>query len=359
MDEPLNRDLYDRLRLRYGRVLITNEGEAAVPHLDITAVRHRVTLDPGGEMYRVCCPLCARRGTPDTRFRLYINHRWGVGHPLYPNDDFWWAAHCFNEQCTSDPANRKLLRSEVYDDVGRAVRRNIVVTVGEAACGPATVKQLPGVCRPLFELPDTHPARAFIRMRGFDPDVVGLRYDLQFCVSVPYEKYQLYPAVNRIVAPFKIHGRLLGWQARFVGNAKLNSVAKYFTCPGMRTSKVLYDFDNARLSPVVFICEGITDVWAVGTGAVAICGKHFSNRHFDMILEHWNTAVVLLDAGAENESSDIYNKLSKCMRVIRVVLPQQTDPAALDKDFLWERIYTAGVQAGCDLVDLVKRTVPT
>lgn len=357
MADPLNIDLYTRLQTRYGRVLIANEGEAAYPHITYSGGRQRIVLDPEGEMYRICCPACERQGTRDTRFRLYINHLWGVGHAGYPNDDFWWAAHCFNESCMSNPANRKLLRDEVYNNIGRDIRRGAQILPGDKADDPLQPKQLPGECCPLTELPNNHPAKEFMRIRGYDPDVIGHMYDLHYCLHVPPMIRKLSIVQGRIIAPFKMDGQLVGWQARFVGNATVQKTVKYFTCPGMRTGRVLYDFDRARLSRVVFICEGITDVWSVGSGAVALCGKNFSNRHFEYVCNTWPVAVVLLDPDAARESGDIYNKLSRRITVIRVELPQQTDPASLARDFLFEKIYMAGHAVGIDLADTVKGMV--
>ena len=357
MAEPLNPELFARLKDRYGRVLIANEGEAMQPAITHTAGgRKRVLLNQEGEMYRICCPICARNATPDSRFRLYINHRWGAGHERVVGDKFWWAIHCFNEQCMCDPANRKLFRDEVFNDIGRDIKHSFIITEGDINEGPLTVKQLPGDCCPLVALPETHPAKMFLRSRGYDPDIVGVMYDLYYCLNIPAMQRKLSIVQDRIIAPFKTQGELVGWQARFVGNAVTRRTPKYFTCPGMRTGRVLYDFDRARLSPVVFICEGITDVWSIGPGAVAIMGKNFSATHFELVCNNWRVAVVLLDPDAERESGDIYDRLSQRMRVVRVLLPQQTDPASLARDFLFEQIYIAGRQAGYDLADVLNGT---
>lgn len=350
----LNIDLYERLRQRFGRVVIANEGEATVPHISFSAGHAKVHLDPEGEMYRICCPICTKKGTPDRRFRLYINHLWGVGHPRYPDDKFWWAAHCFNEKCMCDPASRKYLRDVVYDAIGRDIQRIAVpAAIGDVNTDPMREVTLPGKCVPVAELEETHKAKVFLRTRGFDPNVVGERYGLQYCLDVPgYTKLQI--VIGRIIAPFYMRGKMVGWQARYVGNANLNRTVKYFTCPGMRTGRVLYDFDNALKSNVVFVCEGITDVWRVGTGAVALCGKNFTAAHSKLITDHWQTAIVLLDPDADAASIDVYSKLAGKMRAVRVTLPAQTDPAALEEDFLWEQIYMAGVREKCDLAELMR-----
>ncbi len=62
-----------------------------------------------------------------------------------------------------------------------------------------------------------------------------------------------------------MHGIRVGWQARYVGEPRYRDMPKYYTCPGMPKSQLLYNFDSTMTKPFVVLVEGITDVWRIGT----------------------------------------------------------------------------------------------
>src|SRR4051794_18793914 len=70
----------------------------------------RLQVDHFGEQYRVCCPFC-----PDTRKRLYINHRWGLFDERTRSKNLW-LAKCYNEDCLKCSLRRRSLYNDVFDD---------------------------------------------------------------------------------------------------------------------------------------------------------------------------------------------------------------------------------------------------
>ena len=84
-DDVLCPDLYFRLKRQFGKVLVTNRGMGLV--IRPAGLGSKPSIVSNGEYYRVNCPFCN-----DTRFRLYINHRWFEHKHM---------ANCFNESCTS------------------------------------------------------------------------------------------------------------------------------------------------------------------------------------------------------------------------------------------------------------------
>lgn len=349
MIEPLNPMLYNRLQRLYGRVLIANPGQAAVLEPQPNPASARIILRSRGESYRIDCPFCPGRGAVDSRARLWINHRWGIGFPEYGYQDrMWWAAKCFNEDCLAEPVYRELLRDRVYSAFGRDAHLTAQIRPGEIVSETLEDKQLPGDSIPLKELPDAHPARMYLRQRGWDPDVVATLYDLRYCERV--DDARMWRARGRLIIPFYQDGRLVGWQGRFIGSHRPKMVPKYYTCPGMMKHLLLYDYDRALLSPVVFIVEGVTDVWAVGRGAVALCGKTLSYVQERLILQHWKAAVILLDHDAADAADDIYGRLAVSMPTVNVQLPPRTDPASCDREFLWAYIDGCAKRQNIDLL---------
>src|ERR1017187_9480324 len=99
----MNQSLYGMLTYHFGEVRITSEMEAMQCHYRKNVLTGEWQLDIAhpGEYYIISCPYCG-----DTRFRLRINHRWGVtderGHSNL------WLAHCHNERCLEGNPERRM-----------------------------------------------------------------------------------------------------------------------------------------------------------------------------------------------------------------------------------------------------------
>ncbi len=349
MKRPLNPDLFDKLTRVFGRVEIRGEGESMRGQYVQRGNRREFVMDVPGEYYSVCCPFCR-----DTRFRLWVHHRWGV--PDSFNNCRWWSAHCFNEQCLAEYANLRTLIGKVYGGLGRDQRSRVRIRPGTSVPGPQQIV-LPGICPRVDELPEHHPAAVYLLQRHLDPQVLAPTYDLRFCQqSGP----QFTVAQGRLVIPVRMRGQLVGWQARFLGEADWHIVPKYYSAPGMRRSRFLYNFDLARLSPVVFITEGVTDAWAVGKDAVALLGKTASSHQKELIAATWRhgAAVVLLDSDAHAEAERLTTELRRQLAhgAVHVELPAGSDPASLPRERLWELIWAVCVRSSIDLIELLRRT---
>ena len=154
-----------------------------------------------------------------------------------------------------------------------------------------------------------------------------------------------------------MRGNLVGWQARFLGEADWQNIPKYYSCPGMKKSHCLYGFDLARQSPVVFIGEGVTDAWAIGTCSVALFGKTASSHQKDLIVANWRhgAAVVLLDHDAQTEAGRLTSELKRRLAggAVQVELPAGSDPASLDHDVLWDLIFAACNREHVDVIGML------
>jgi hypothetical protein len=315
---PLCPSLYQSLELHFGRVLIANEGERLYSHpsTDPRTGRRWTRVDYPGEQYRVDCPRCN-----DTKGRLYIGHRFA---------EFNHLAICHNENCYSSPQARRqlyLLLFRTRSPVSPAVRAG--KGAGRASC-PTAVPQLPGEVVPLADLPPDHPAVAYVSERGFDPTGLSREYGIGFCTKAsPGFK----TAEGRLIIPVTIGGKLVGWQARFVGerNWKACPVPKYWTMPGMAVKNTLYNWDRAQVAGFGVLVEGVTDVWSVGPHAFAAFGKSISVAQYHRIEAGFRDRplVVLLDGDASRETTAIVRWLSdrRPSGVVRVTLPDGRDPA--------------------------------
>ncbi len=343
----LNPTLYGLLRERFGKVLISAEGEKAIFGRPMTSLRRagvESNIIHEGEYYRLCCAYCN-----DTRFRLYVNHLWHTNDPA-TGRPMHHLAYCFNNGCLK----------EHYADFEERVFGMLSAEARAAASAACEVKEfvddsdgfacaaMPGEVIPLADLPATHGAVRYLASRGYDPRELGDVYGVGVCVRA----FGLYPAMSgRIFIPVFYKGERVGWQGRWPADDwKKRNAQKYYNLTGFKKSRVLYGYDNAAPLPYVIVTEGCSDVWSVGPGGVALLGKTVSPWQKEL-LRHWankdGLLVVMLDPEAwTGEQKDqeaakfkhdaLLSELTTMFRgrVVEVVLPGGRDPGSFSREVI-------------------------
>lgn len=318
---PLNERLYEALKTVFRHVEITCPGdEGAVeyyPNWDYGGRLQAEVIVPG-EYYRVSCPFCS-----DTRKRLYINYRWGRRDPK-TGSDMLYLCHCFNSDCIDSREKQEELLRMIFPH-----GMLHMPTAADAIYGSAKPRK-DYVHRPVMRLPEEcyrihrfKPAHGYLRFRGFDPKELWERWRIRYCPTSSYPPPRIACRIvipvydlKRVQTPNGVvfEPRIAGWQAR-AGDDETEP--KYLTAKGMKKSHLLYDLSAAidAVGPVV-ICEGVTDVWRLGTNAVALFGKDLAARQLDLILEHLRRRplVIFLDNDAVEEAKNIRRKLRLARR---------------------------------------------
>lgn len=320
--KPLNPLLHALLERRFGRVKVSSPG---VPYrarrrTDAQTGRVREEVIERGEMYVVCCPRCK-----DTRYRLYVHHRFGV------RDEAGGLnlrhIYCWNEDCYKEYVRRRDFYEDLqgvgYDIAAADIRR---VEAEESR----RVAALPGDCVPLDSLPDSHPAIAYLRERRFDPAALSRRYGIVWCRDSVMEH-----ARERIIIPVREGGVLRGWQARlpFDSPRKVRGIPKYWTMPGTPLGHLVYNADLARRYRTTIVCEGVTDAWRVGPMGVALFGcklPEAKRRALHSVARDGMLALVLdADRAGIQDLADVARRLREnlpgAVAVIR--LDAGRDPA--------------------------------
>jgi DNA primase len=122
---------------------------------------------------------------------------------------------------------------------------------------------------------------------------------------------------------------------------------KYFTMPGLDKGKIFYNYDWARQSNMVVVCEGVFDAIAVGRCAVAAFGKGLTDEQVNMLRAYWDLVVVLLDPGdAEKEMIALSKKLP--VNTLYMMLRGYKDAGEAPREEIWRQIDMA-VQQNPDL----------
>lgn len=351
MVEVLNPTLHRQLR-RFGSVRIVNPGEAmAKPRAVLEKGQWRLSYEHAGEEYHVNCPYCT-----DTRRRLYVNHLYGKrskvsGHRMLH------LAICFNENCLANPDHAEDFADQLDDVEGmleRAqVRRGKVV--------PESARQVswPGPCTRIDKLSKSHGARHYLLSRGFDPDTVGRLYGVSYCVD------SFLPICRgRLIIPVLDHGKLKGWQARYVGELawkdrkkRRGLPPKYFSCPNSHfRSRCIYNLKRMRQWQTGVVVEGPTDTWRFGAMSGCIFGNTVTPFQRSLLLSIFRrrTLILMLDPEEFEESST-----KRCVRYFEtrmpgrfcaIKLPEDTDPGSLDRDFLRDYVRQEAREHGVEVV---------
>jgi hypothetical protein len=322
---------------------VEDNGESDDVYCAVVPGVERFTL--ADNLLTMNCPFCVLKNprNPDTRQRCWISHLWGV--PDANGDQRWREIHCYHNDCFADWDCIRRLRSEVYTDrlLAQGNKMQEFMEQGEQPQPMPEETTYPGVCVPLDELPPDHPAVTYLRSRNFDPAYLTQQYGVRYCLQTTEE----YPAcLGRLIIPIYMDGKMRTWQGRYIGDVPKGSrIPKYVNQPRASKSRMLYGHDAALAAPFVTITEGVTNVWRLGSGAVAALGKHVSLAQYDL-LRKWRAAIIALDPDAYYQSEDTYAKLGKMIPTVRVLLPEGQDPDSLGVAPFWELVVRAADEQG-------------
>lgn len=359
MSQLLNPPLHEALQRFPGGVRISNQGQRRIVRYmpdPNNPSRLRSECDQRGEQYRINCPFCG-----DQRHRLAVSYQFGQYDPVLKrvNYDLWFCQNDTN--CHKDPALRAQFRSLVAVPSRRQRRRgdrSPEVDESAATVTSSSPIELPPASTPVDQLPDDHPAVAYLHERGFDPVELSRQWDVRFApiwsgspasnrIIIPVERYQLQFApdvdqVDRVLA---------GWQARQIVDSE-SSGPKYLFPRSFAKSKVLYGLCQARhTSGPALVVEGPTDVWRAGAGAVATFGKYVS-RDQRLLLRHHFTGrplVILPDSDARQDAVQFAHDLQSMRafdagdnRVLVATLPPgRQDPGECAREEIWLAVAAA------------------
>lgn len=211
------------------------------------------------------CPRCSR---PESRWHMGYNlarrylHCWSCG----PKD----LAATLNEITAIPVAEcRKVIGDLDYD-------RTLVV---EAPRGRLS---LPKGVEPLMA-----PHRRYLIARGFDPDELVKLWGLQATGAVSTHPW-------RIFIPIHYGGEVVSWTTRSLADS--DHLGRYRSAR-LSEEKVPHKhllYGEEWCEHTVIVCEGPTDVWKIGPGAVATMGTSYTKPQI-LKMSKYARRVILFD----------------------------------------------------------------
>ena len=151
--------------------------------------------------------------------------------------------------------------------------------------------------------------------------------------------------LDRVVLPHFIEGKLVGWVARKVQNVE--GVSKYKNSKGFPRGQWLYNLDNTRMHPRIYVVESPMSVLVLKSrgieNVVATFGAKISVSQLEL-LRNFKEVTVFMDGDAPgwNARSQIVSGLQDFTKVNVIDTPDGEDPASLTQvpsvlsSFTWE-----------------------
>ena len=175
---------------------------------------------------------------------------------------------------------------------------------------------------------ETH--KKYLQSRGFS----GVYEKYQLKCFGPVGDYKL-----RLYIPVFLHGRIVTYTTRDVTN---RARIPYIHCPEENSAvpikHTLYNIDSVQDTAIV--CEGVTDVWRIGLGAVATFGVNLTVQQIKK-LSKIKRIFILFDNDAKKQAEKLALTLCAFTETEILDLPSG-DPADMpqgDIDMLRKQVF--------------------
>lgn len=136
-----------------------------------------------------------------------------------------------------------------------------------------------GVLKTPQTVPLTPKHAGYLTSRRFDPKTMQRLWGVQ---SIPPgTSVGKLPVGNRIYIPISAHRKTVAWQARATFDTDLRYISPPDEMTDIPIKETVYGMDH--VSHTAVICEGVTDVWRVGPGAVCTYGTSYTDEQVDLL----------------------------------------------------------------------------
>lgn len=142
----------------------------------------------------------------------------------------------------------------------------------------------------------------YLKNRKFNPFELESTWNLRYTGHLGDYKF-------RIIAPIFLDGVMVSYQGRDITNQQ---TLRYKACAieneVIHHKHIVYGIDYVKDSCV--IVEGITDVWRLGPGAVALFGTEWTREQLLFLSNKIQRSHILLDKGTKRKAEELAYNLS-------------------------------------------------
>jgi len=173
--------------------------------------------------------------------------------------------------------------------------------------------------------------RDYLKSRNYDPDYLYGTYKL-----MRVEPFHIGNWKFRLMIPVIVEGEVVTMLGMDVVR-KCKEIPKYKNLPNdsslIPTKNCLYNIDSVKKGGHCIIVEGVTDVWRLGEGSVALFGKQITTEQIKLLKQKaLSRIVVMLDPDAEQQGREIADVLANIVNVpTQMILLDKKDPSELTR----------------------------
>lgn len=163
----------------------------------------------------------------------------------------------------------------------------------------------------------------YLKKRRFNPNQLITKYNLKCCHNLGKWKF-------RIIIPFYFNNQLVTFSSLGItGKQEIKYKHQPKEEAVIPVKETLFNIDSVK--DKMILVEGITDVWRIGEGAVAIDGKQTTSEQINLIIrKNIKKILVMLDADAIEQTKKLAKKLSGIVPSVEYIELPSGDPCDLD-----------------------------
>lgn len=168
--------------------------------------------------------------------------------------------------------------------------------------------------------------RKYLIYRGFDPDELVKEYDLRACLHLGGD------FAYRIIIPVVVNEQIVTFTSRDITNRLTKKQSKYKHLSNDKSilpiKDCLYNIDSVKDKCI--IVEGVSDVWRIGAGSVALFGTEYTIRQLKLLFDkEIKEAYVMFDSDATKKAYRLGNILSTFVPKVELLVVSDGDPAEM------------------------------
>jgi len=191
---------------------------------------------------------------------------------------------------------------------------------------------LPKSCRTLTRGKFPKAIYNYLMGRRFDPFKIAFRYGLMTGGTTGFFK-------NRLVVPFFMNNEIVSALGSDIfGSSKIkyknlpNEPDENGICGRYSVKDLVYNIDSAN--SIAVVVEGVTDVWRLGDGAMAVAGVGFTSSQIEAIIARgFEKVFILFDSEplAQARAEVLATELLMLGQNVEILNLNEGDPADLSQ----------------------------
>jgi DNA primase len=161
----------------------------------------------------------------------------------------------------------------------------------------------------------------YLEKRGFNLNELDKLWGINRCTTIAID------LPWRIFIPIYLHGELVSWTTRSLVNTGQRYISAAPEQEAINHKELLYGEDYCRNT--IIVCEGPTDAWSIGPGAVATFGTAYTEAQVQRMSKYENIVICYdNESAAQRQAKKLMGDLSVLTSNVWNVVLKDKDPGS-------------------------------